>query len=80
MTYSVDEYIPGRIYIVDYPIRFGGMDIFSRMTIVKLQENKLWVHSPCKFDAELRSEIDRIGDVTYIIAPGNFHHLFVPEL
>ena len=80
MTYSVDEYIPGKIYIVEYPIRFAGMDIFSRMTIVRLENNKLWVHSPCKFDPELKSEIDRLGDIAYIIAPGNFHHLFVPEL
>lgn len=36
MTYKIEEYIQGKIYIVEYPIRFAGMDLFSRMTIVKL--------------------------------------------
>jgi hypothetical protein len=79
MIYSINEYIPGAIYIVEYPIRFGGMDLFSRMTIVKLNNNKLWIHSPCKLDALLKAEIDRLGEVAYIIAPGNFHHLYVSD-
>ncbi|MGD8788026.1 MAG: DUF4336 domain-containing protein [Burkholderiales bacterium] len=80
MAYSIYEYIPGRIYIVEYPIRFGGLDLFSRMTIVKLNNGKLWLHSPCKPDATLKSEIDRLGEVAYIIAPGNFHHLYVADI
>ena len=48
MSYKIDEYIPGKIYIVEYPIRFAGMDLFSRMTIVRLSDGKLWVHSPSK--------------------------------
>ena len=80
MTYSIDAYVPGRIYIVEYPVRFGGMDLFSRMTIVRLNDGKLWLHSPCKIDALLKSEIDQLGEVAYIIAPGNFHHLYVSDL
>ena len=80
MAYSIDEYVPGTIYIVEYAIRFGGMDLFSRMTIVRLNDGKLWLHSPCKLDALLKSEIDQLGEVAYIIAPGNFHHLYVSDL
>lgn len=77
MTYKIEEYIQGKIYIVEYPIRFAGMDLFSRMTIVKLSDGKLWVHSPSKVDAELKAHLDELGEVTYIIAPGNYHHLNV---
>ena len=80
MAYSIYEYVPGTIYIVEYGIRFGGMDLFSRMTIVRLNDGKLWLHSPCKLDALLKSEIDQLGEVAYIIAPGNFHHLHVSDL
>jgi len=45
MTYKIEEYIQSKIYIVEYPIRFAGMDLFSRMTIVKLGDSKLWVHN-----------------------------------
>lgn len=76
----MEEYVPGSIYIVEYPIHFGGINLFSRMTIVRLSNGKLWLHSPCKLDATLKSEIDQLGEVACIIAPGNFHHLYVSDL
>jgi len=79
MTYKIEEYIQDKIYIVEYPIRFAGMDLFSRMTIVKLGDSKLWVHSPSKVDAELKAGLDELGEVAYIIAPGNYHHLNVVD-
>jgi hypothetical protein len=79
MPYSLEEYVPGKIYIVEYPIHYGGMDLFSRMTLVRLDDGKLWVHSPCQLDAQLKFAIDRFGEVAYILAPGNFHHLYVSD-
>lgn len=79
MSYSLEEYVPGKIYIVEYPIRYSGLDLFSRMTVVRLDDGSLWVHSPCLADARLKSDIDRLGQVSYIIAPGNFHHLHVAD-
>lgn len=79
MPYSLQEYIPGKIYIVEYPIHYAGLDLFSRMSLVRLDDGKLWVHSPCQLDEQLKSEIDRLGEVAYIIAPGNFHHLHVSD-
>lgn len=75
MAYSIQEYVKEKIYIVEYPLRFGGMDLFSRMTLVKLDSGKLWVHSPSEIDAELKVAIDNIGEVGYLLAPGNYHHL-----
>ncbi|MEJ2653209.1 MAG: DUF4336 domain-containing protein [Gammaproteobacteria bacterium] len=79
MPCSLEEYVPGKIYILEYPIHFSGIDLFSRMTLVRLDNGKLWVHSPCQPNAQLKSEIDRLGKVAYIIAPGNFHHLYVSD-
>ena len=79
MPYSLEEYVPQKIHIVEYPIHFGGMDLFSRMTLVRLHDGKLWVHSPCRLDAQLKNEIDQLGKVAYILAPGNFHHLYVSD-
>lgn len=79
MSYSLEKYLPETIYIVEYPIRYGGINLFSRMTLVRLQDGKLWVHSPCQLNAELKCDIDKLGEVAYIIAPGTFHHLFVSE-
>ncbi len=79
MFYQIEEYIQDSIFLVEYPIRFAGMDLVSRMTIVRLADGKLWIHSPCKVDPTLKSKIDELGEVAYIVAPGNFHHLHVTD-
>lgn len=79
MPNQIEEYINNKIYIVEYPVHFGGMDFFARMTIVRLNNGDLWVHDPCKIDAQLKSEIEQLGSVRYIIAPGTYHHLHVSD-
>ena len=79
MQLSIDEYIPNKLYIVEYPVHFAGMDIFARMTIVKLEDDKLWVHNTASLDKELKNQIDQLGKVAYIIAPGTYHHLHVVD-
>ena len=80
MTYQLNEYIRDAIYIVEYPIRFGGMDLYSRMTVVKLAEGKLWLHSTCSLEPALKAQLDELGQVAYIVAPGNYHHLHVESV
>ena len=45
MVGTLEEYILGKIWIVEYPVRFGGLDIFSRMTVIRLNDGVLFVHS-----------------------------------
>ena len=73
------EYIKDQIWILEYPIRFGGLDLFARTTIIKLDNGDLIIHDPCKIDAVIKSEIDSLGVVKFIIAPGSYHHLFVTD-
>lgn len=73
------EYISGQIWIYEYPVRYAGIDLFGRMTIIKLVNGELLIHDPCKIDISVKQEIDSIGDVKYIVAPGSYHHLFVTD-
>ena len=73
------EYIKDQIWIYEYPVRFGGMDLFSRTTIIKQNNSELIVHDPGSIDDSIKREIDSLGVVKYIIAPGNYHHLFVTD-
>jgi hypothetical protein len=73
------EYVKGQIWILKYPVRFGGMDLFGRMTIIKLDNGDLIIHDPCVINDHLKHEIDKTGKVKYIIAPGSYHHLFVTD-
>jgi hypothetical protein len=76
---QLTEYIKDQIWILEYPVRFGGMDLFGRMTIIKLNNGELIIHDPCKIDDAIKERIDDLGEVKFIIAPGNFHHLFVSD-
>jgi len=73
------EYIKDQIWILEYPIRFAGLNVFGRMTIVKLDGGDLLIHDPCEFSDLVMREIDAIGEVKYIVAPGSYHHLFVTD-
>jgi Domain of unknown function (DUF4336) len=49
------------------------------MTIVRLADDSLMVHSPIRLTDELRSAAARAGHMRFVVAPNRFHHLFVPD-
>ena len=57
--------------------RFFGIECGSRMTVVRLRQGGLFVHSPVALDAETRQQVDALGEVRAIVAPSLFHHLHV---
>jgi len=79
MPLKIDTYIEGKIHIIEYPVHYGGMDLFSRTTLVRLDDGTLWVHSPCPIDDQLANAIKQLGNVAFIVAPGTFHHLYVTD-
>ena len=64
------------IWTVFQPLRFFGMELGTRATIVALPSGALAIISPVAFDEPTRAEIDALGEVAYVIAPNLFHHLF----
>ncbi|MCC6711984.1 MAG: DUF4336 domain-containing protein [Candidatus Dadabacteria bacterium] len=58
---------------------FLGMDVGSRMTVVRLASGFLLVHSPIRPADALKSELDALGEVRFIVAPNKYHHLYAGE-
>lgn len=58
----------------------GVLDFGTRMTVVKLGDGALWLHSPVPLDESLRAELDAIGPVRHVVAPNLFHHLFAGDV
>ncbi|WP_423188367.1 DUF4336 domain-containing protein [Alkalibacterium sp. f15] len=56
-----------------------GVPFSTRMTIVKLKNQSLWVHSPIKPDEKLLTEIDKLGEVTHLISPNRIHYAYIAE-
>ena len=73
------EFVPGRIWVERIPLRFYGLPMGTRMTVVRLAGGGLFVHSPVPPTAVLRREIDAIGKVAFVIAPNRLHHLYVSK-
>ena len=53
----------------------GGVRLPLRMTIVRLADGGLWLHSAAPIDDALARAIDALGPVAHIVAPSALHHL-----
>ncbi len=76
---ALQAVVPGRIWVAPFPIRYAGTRFLTRMTVVRLQDGRLWLHSPIPLDEPLEAEIRSLGKVAFIIAPSTFHHLYVSK-
>ncbi|EYF03932.1 DUF4336 domain-containing protein [Chondromyces apiculatus] len=65
------------LWIIAAPLKMLGMHLGTRMTVVRLQDGSVLLHSPIVIDDALAQEIDAIGPVRHIVAPNVFHHLYV---
>jgi hypothetical protein len=54
-------------------------DFATRMTVIRLADGGLFLHSPVRLDDRLRSELDALGTVRAVVAPNKAHHLYVGE-
>ncbi len=68
-----------KLWIKSVPFRFIGLEIGIRMTIVRLDKNDLFVHSPIPLDPLTKTMLYDLGQVKYVISPNNLHHLFLSE-
>lgn len=58
---------------------FGVIPMWHRMTIIRLADGKLVLHSPIRLNAELRAELDALGSVAAIVAPSWWHDLYLRD-
>jgi len=72
------------LWIVDGPvIRFGPpllrMPFTTRMTVIKLSDGGLFIHSPTPLTAALKAEVEAAGTVRFIAGPNRIHYWWIPE-
>lgn len=76
--------VADNVWVVDGDvIRFGPpglkMPFPTRMTIIRTGSSDLFVHSPTALSADLKSEIAKLGQVRWIIAPNRIHYWWTPD-
>ncbi|HEU5238941.1 MAG TPA: DUF4336 domain-containing protein [Pyrinomonadaceae bacterium] len=63
----------------EIPIRFGGIPLWHRMTVIRLINGGLIVHSPTRLDLASQEEFQKLGPIVAIIAPSWWHDLYLQE-
>jgi hypothetical protein len=64
------------IWVEERQQAFYGLEVGTRMTVVRLADGSLLLHSPVSLDAGIRSELDALGRVRWAVAPNRVHHLY----
>jgi hypothetical protein len=59
------------------PLSVLGAEIGCRMTVLRLRDGGLLVHSPIQLTPSLRERLDRLGPIRHVLAPNLDHYLFV---
>jgi hypothetical protein len=75
------------LWTLDPPAKFLGLNLEIRMTVVRLRDGGLWLHSTVPLTDADQRELEALavrgpaqasgpGPVRFIVAPSKFHHLY----
>jgi hypothetical protein len=68
------------LWIVDSgPLSALGMPLPIRMTVVRLSNGDVWLHSPTRYTDPLRREIEALGPIRHLVAPNIAHWTFLQD-
>ena len=83
---NVYKAVVPEIGIVDGPFEYltvAGVRLplpfTTRMTVVRLNNRDIFLHSPIKYDLKLAQELRTIGRVRHLISPNQFHYAHIGE-
>lgn len=77
---NTSKQVDDNIWIVDGgKINFYGLPFSTRMTIVRLGNGNLFVHSPVAPTPELLEEVSQLGRVAHLVSPNWIHYAFIAE-
>lgn len=61
------------------PVSFLGLRLTATMTVLRLADGSLLLHSPLPLTDARRAEVCTLGRVTELYAPNTFHHLWLGD-
>ncbi len=73
------EQISDCIWVAEEEFSLLGLHIGKRMTVVRLKDGKLLLHSPISMNELLLQELKKLGEIAYLVSPNLFHHLHINE-
>ena len=73
------EKLADNVWIASSDHSMLGLHLGTRMTVVRLTNGGLLLHSPVPMSPNLRGELDALGPVRHIVCPNMFHHVYAGE-
>ncbi|MGF1569637.1 MAG: DUF4336 domain-containing protein [Nodosilinea sp.] len=67
------------IWVAEQPLRYLGLSVGTRMTVVRLADGQLAIISPIQVSDAIVSQLAELGTIGHIIAPNLYHHLYAAE-
>lgn len=67
------------LWVASRPLKIVVGDVGARMTVIRLPDGDLLVHSPVSLDTPTRAALDALGPVRWVVGPSKVHHLFLGE-
>lgn len=67
------------VWLAERPFSLFKAEFGLRMTVVRLDDGSLVLHSPIPWHDELRAALEGLGTVAYLVVPNRQHNLFVDQ-
>ncbi|MGR5063745.1 DUF4336 domain-containing protein [Photobacterium sp. DNB22_13_2] len=67
------------IWVHEDSMKMMGTKLGLRMTVVRLQDGRLWVHSPTAISSSLQQAINELGPVRFLVAANNHHSRWLQD-
>lgn len=68
------------VWVAHQPLKAVGLvELGTRMSVLRLADGGLFLHSPVRRTPELAAAVEALGPVRVIAAPNKLHHLFVGD-
>ncbi|MEY4514594.1 MAG: hypothetical protein RLZZ450_6716 [Pseudomonadota bacterium] len=61
------------------PVSFLGLRLTATMTVLRIGDGTLLVHSPLPLTVERKTAVSKLGHVAHLYAPNTFHHQWMGE-
>ena len=73
------QQVDRNLWVAEQPLKFMGLPVGTRMTVIRLVDNFLLLISPIQITSEIKQQLDDLGTVKYLIAPNLFHYLYLAD-
>jgi hypothetical protein len=67
------------VFIDEAPVRFLGLRLTATMTVLRLADGSLILHSPLPMTPERRAAVEALGPIAHLYSPNTFHHLSIAQ-